>query len=538
MKKRWLSLALAGLIGVSAILAGCGNSKQAANNEGSSGRTDNRIHVAIGEDVPTFDVAKIEDNQSSFIAELLYEPLYSTGEDGKPIPGVAEKYSVNGDSTEYTFTLRDAKWSNGDPITAHDFKYAWLRGMDPATGSKAVYRYFPIKNAEKFFNGEVTADQVGVVAKDDKTLVVTLERSDSLFVDRITYPTFAPLNEKVTKGNDEWVKDPKKNVFNGPYVFSELNISKSYKFDINENYWNAKHTKNKGVDVQIIKDANTVYEMFKNKELDILGNPVQEYPAEKIEEARELKEYKRFPFLVLQWAKLNTKNKFLSNVHIRRAIAYAINRQEVIEGLLKNNGQVALMGFNPIAPENAYWKDGDVEAAKKELEIGLKELGLSSPSDIKLEYRFNTNKNIEKMIQVFQEQLTKGLGIEITLKNEEWKTYLQNLNQGNYDIGRSGWIADINDVSDFLSQYTTADNGDNQTFWENEEFKNLMYKAAAEPDSGRRAELYRQAEAILASEVPVVPIYTSTVGELVQSYVTGYAINPLGRVKWQNIEIK
>lgn len=540
MKKRWLAFALAAVVGVSTLLSGCGGFSDSKNNEQNSGSNSQKIlKVAVQEDLPTFDPAKIEDNQSSFVGELTYSTLYKIGDDGKPVPMVAEKYDVNENSTVYTFKLKDTKWSNGDPVTAGDFKYAWTRAIDPKTGSTQSERFFPIKNAEKFYKGEAKAEDLGIEVKDDKTLVVTLESPDSLFVDKITYPTFAPLDEKVVSKSEDWLKDPTKAIFNGPFTLTTMKLGSKIEMTKNESYFDSKEVKLDKIDVQIIKDQNSVYEMFKNGELDILGSPVHSIPTDKMEEAKTMGEFKQFPYMVIQWAKFNVENKFLSNVHLRRALSYAVDRQAIIKGVLKDMGQKPVMGFNPAnAGVKDYWKDHDVEAAKKELDIAIKELGLSGPQDIKLEYRFNTNEDTQKVIQAIQENWKKDLGINVELKNEEWKVYLNSIAKGNYEIGRLGWIADVADSSDFLNMYQKKDGGNNQTNWYNAEYDKLIEQAKSETDNAKRTELLDKAEKIIVDEMPVMPLYTAQNSYLISKKVKGFKSNLLGRVNFENLDLE
>lgn len=541
MKKRYLSLALAGILAFGSLLAGCGGFED--SKKGNSGSTTSAsekvLRVAIQEDLPTFDPAKIEDNQSSFVGELTYSTLYKTGKDGKPVAEVAEKYDVNEDGTVYTFTLKDTKWSNGDTVLASDYKYAWLRAIDPKTASTQSERFFPIKNAEKFYKGEAKAEDVGLKVVDDKTLEVTLESSDSLFVDKICYPTFAPLNEKAITNNEEWLKDPTKAIFNGPFKLNVMNLGSKLELVKNDTYFNKDKVKLDKIDVQIIKDQNSVYELFNSGQIDILGSPTQSIPADKIEEAKTKEEYQQYPYMLIQWAKFNVEDKLLQNVHLRRALSYAVDRGSIIKGILKDNGQVAVMGFNPDKAGKAdYWKDHDVEAAKKELDIAIKELGLNGPEDIKLEYRFNTNEDTQKIIQVIQETWKKDLGINVELKNEEWKVYLNSIATGNYQIGRLGWIADVADVSDFLNMYQKKDGGNNQTNWYNEEFDKLIEQAKSETDQTKRMELLDKAEAIMVDEMPVMPLYTSKNSFLVSKKVKNFNCNLLGRVNFAELDIE
>lgn len=539
MKKRWLSLALAAVVGMTTFLSGCGGFEDSKKNEGGAATSEKVLRVSVSEDIPTFDPAKIEDNQSSFVGELTYSTLYTTGEDGKPVPSAAEKYEVNSDSTEYTFTLKDAKWSNGDTVVAGDFKYAWTRALDPKTASTQSERLFPIKNAEKFYKGEAKAEDLGITVKDDKTLVVTLEQPDSLFVDKACYPVFSPLDEKALKNNEDWLKDPTKAIFNGPFLLKTMNLGSKLEFVKNDKYFAASEVKLNKIDVQIIKEQNSVYEMFNKGELDIIGSPVHSIPADKIEEARKKEEFKQYPYMVIQWAKFNVENELLKNVHLRKALSYAVDRKAIINGILKNNGQIPTMGFNPeAAGKNDLWKDHDVDAAKKELEIAIKELGLKGPEDIKLEYRFNTNEDTQKIIQAIQENWKKDLGINVELKNEEWKVYLNSIAKGDYAIGRMGWIADVADASDFLNMYQKKDGGNNQTNWYNEEFDKLIDQAKIENDTTKRQELLDKAEKIMADEMPVMPLYTSKNSYLVNKRVKNFNSNILGRIDFSHIDVE
>jgi len=544
MKKN-IFVAMSSILVLGAALAGCGGSNEAANSgNGTSNEApaENQgpkvLRMNLHSEPPTADPGIAEDTTSGAIIRATFDGLTRTTEDGKPHESMAEKIEVSDDLLTYTFTLRDAKWSNGDPVTAHDFEFAWKRVLDPKTASNYAYQLYYIKNAEKANKGEASLDEVGVKALDDKTLEVKLENPTPFFLELTAFYTYYPVNKKVVEANPKWATEAATHVGNGPFKMESWEHKSKLVLVKNENYWDKDAVKLDRIEFSMVEDFNTELSMFENGELDWSGAPLSELPLDAMPALKDSGKLNIQPIAGTYMYKFNTEKEPFNNVKIRKAFSYAINRQIIIDNVTQQNQQPALglvppsMSVNP----NPYFKDGDVEAAKKLLEEGMKELGINQLPPITLS--FNTSEGHKKIAEAIQDQWKKALGVEVKLENKEWAVYLEDLHQGNYQIGRSGWLGDFNDPINFLEMFKEKNGGNNDTLWENAQYKELLNKSALEVDPEKRKQVLAQAEQILMDEMPIAPIYYYTNSYVKNDNVKGVVLDGLGFIdfKWATIE--
>jgi oligopeptide transport system substrate-binding protein len=291
------------------------------------------------------------------------------------------------------------------------------------------------------------------------------------------------------------------------------------------------------VEFTMIEDENTELSMFENGELDWAGAPMSQLPTDAIPALADSGRMKTMPIAGTYWYKFNTEQAPFNNVKIRKAFAYAIDRQSLIDNLLQA-GQIPATGAVPpsmVLNEKGYFKDNDVETAKKLLEEGMKEEGLTSLPEITLSY--NTSEAHKKIAEAIQDQWKQNLGVDVTLENKEWQVFIEDLHQGNYQIGRMGWLGDFNDPINFLELYKDKKGGNNDTNWENPQFKELLNQSALEKDPQKRKEILAQAEQILMDEMPIMPIYFYTNSWVQSEKVTGVVVDGLGNIDLKNADI-
>lgn len=540
MKKN-VFVAMSSILVLGAALAGCGGGNQAAapaDNQGSNAEapasTDPKVlKVNLHSEPPTADPGIAEDSTSGTIIRATFEGLTRTGEDGKVHEAAAESYEVSEDGTKYTFKLRDAKWSNGDPVTAHDFEFAWKRVLDPQTAANYAYQLYYIKNGEAFNKGEAKMDDVGVKALDDKTLEVTLQNPTPFFTELTAFYSYYPVNKKVVEANEKWATDAATHVGNGPFKMTTWEHKNKLVVEKNDNYWDKDSVKLDKIEFSMVEDENTELSMFDNGELDWAGAPTSALPTDAIPALKDSGKMKTQPTAGTYWYKFNTEKPPFNNVKIRKAFAYSIDRQALIDNVLQA-GQLPATGAVPPSMalnKDGYFKDNDIETAKKLLEEGMKEEGLTSLPTVTLSY--NTSEGHKKIAEAIQDQWKKNLGVDVKLENKEWKVYIEDLHQGNYQIGRMGWLGDFNDPINFLELYKDKKGGNNDTNWENPQYKELLNQSSLEMDPTKRAAILADAEKILMDDMPIMPIYFYTQSWVQNDKVTGVIVDGLGNVDYK-----
>ncbi|WP_312506794.1 peptide ABC transporter substrate-binding protein [Lysinibacillus sp.] len=551
MNKNKKFLLLTVLAVFSLVLAACGfggdsseKSKDDGKDSGTSETTSGgELNLVVTSEPPSLHPGLATDTTSSAILTNVFENLTTLDENAKPVAAAASDWTISEDQKTYTFTIRDNKWSNGDPVTAKDFEYAWKWALNPDNLSEYASIFYPIKGAAAYNNGEGSADDVGVTAEDDKTLVVTLENPTPYFLELTAFKTYAPLNQKVVEGNDEWYTDAGDDyVTNGPFTLGEWRHNDAIVLKKNPEYWDADKVSLETINIGMVESETTAATMFKAGEIDYLGAPYQSVALDSIEGFKADGSLNIADQASVYVYKLNTKDKFTGNANIRKALTLAIDRQGLIDNITKGEQKPAL-GMVPIAvsgfeEDRGYFKDNDIEGAKAALEAGMKELGIKDPSEITVNISFNTSEAHAAIAQFIQEGWTKNLGIKVGLDNSEWQVYLEKLNQLDYQAGRLGWTGDYNDAYTFLEIYDTAENGNNDTGWENPEYKKLLDQSNLETDPAKRLELLKQAESVIMTDLPVAPIYYYTNLSVVHDNVKNMQADVLGNIPLKEVVVE
>ncbi|MFS0553340.1 peptide ABC transporter substrate-binding protein [Brevibacillus sp. 179-C9.3 HS] len=480
----------------------------------------------------TLDSGMSNDVISGAFIRSLYDGLVRLDKDGKPVNSVASDIQVSEDKKVYTFTLRDSKWSNGDTVTAQDFAFAWMRVLDPKTASGSAYKYYPIKNARAFYEGKAKAEDVGIKVVDAKTLQVTLENPTPYFLTLATF--YYPVHQKVVEANPDWAKKPESIVTNGPFKLVNWEHKNKIELAKNEHYWEKDVVKFNEIEFSMIEDTNTELELFNSGELDWAGGPISGLPADAIGPLRDEGKLQTMQRATNYYLLFQTEKPPFTNSKIRKAFAYAINRNDIAENI-GQAGQTPLMGFVPLSaslkPEG-YFKDNDVETAKQLLAEGMKEMGITQLPEIT--YLYNTSDLNKKIAEALQAQWKQALGVDVKLINKELKVMFDDQEQGKYMISRTGWTGDYNDSVNFLELMMEKYSSNNSTFWFSEKYVDLVKKAYAEPDEAKRNQYLIEAESILMEEMPVTGVYSSVNSWVQNEKVKGITVDPLGYIdfKW------
>ncbi|MCW6659375.1 peptide ABC transporter substrate-binding protein [Aerococcaceae bacterium NML191292] len=502
------------------------------------------LNLSIISEPPTADPGKATDSNSGALVRNVFEGLVRPDKDGKLSPAVAESWEVSEDGKVYTFKLRpEAKWSNGDPVKASDFEFSWKRVLNPDTAAEYATQLYLIEGAEAYNTGDGKPEDVGVKALDDTTLEVTLKTPTAYFLELTSFYTFYPVHQATVEANEDWANDAGDNyVTNGPFSLAVWNHDVDYQLVKNEHYWDADNVQLSEVNVQMIESEATANAQFQNGDLDYIGSPYQTPSLDAIDTYKEQGQLNIAPLAGVYWYKVNTTDEVMSNVNLRKALALAMDRQGLVENITKG-GQIPALGIVPPTMEGfkedrGYFKDGDFEEAKGYLGKALEELGLKEAKELTLKLSINTSEAHSAIAQYFQEGWAKNLGINVEIDNSEWQVYLEKISNLDYQLGRLGWIGDYNDASTFLGMYATADDGNNDTGWENPEYKALLEEAAVETDVTKRLELLVKAESVLMNELPVLPVYYYTSNFVHQDKVKNMKPDSLGSVDLKYVTVE
>lgn len=555
MKKTKWSLLLAVLFLVSTVLAACGGSgNESSGKSGESKKSAKQeLHLMNGDQIPTMDSSKATDTYAfQFLGESM-EGLYRLGKDGEVKPGIAEDHKVSDDGLTWTFKLRkDAKWSNGDPVTAHDFVYAWQRAVDPKTGSE----YGPymmdgvIKNATAVNEGKVPVDQLGVKAEDDYTLVVELENPTPYFKSLTTFGTFLPLNQKfVEEKGDKYATSSENLLFNGPFTLEKWNsTSNEWELVKNDNYWDKDAVKLEKITFVVVKDPQAGVDLYEKGDVDRAG-----LSSDLVDVYSSNDDYATVPQASVFYLKLNQvrngQKTPLANKNIRKAIMMAVDKEAGVNEIL-NNGSIAANGLIPkdfvqvpstgkdFRETNGDLAVFDKKEAQKYFEKGLKELGVDK---ISLEFLGDDGENAKVFNEYIANQLKTNLpGLDITIKSVPFEQRINADTNQDYDIQFAGWGPDYLDPYTFLNLWIT-DGGNNHMGYSNPEYDKLLkdVQTTYANDQDKRYELMLKAEKILLDDAAIAPIYQRSVAFLQNPKVHNIIYNKFGadyEWKWTYIE--
>ena len=451
----------------------------------------------------------------------MIECLYRDDENDVPQPAGAETVDISDDKLVYTFHLReDATWSNGDPVVATDYEFAWQQALNPEVASDYAYMLYFIHNAEPYFNGEVEWSEVGVKVIDDYTLEVTLDNPLPYATDLFAFPTLAPINQKFYEevGADKYATDAEYFCCNGMYELTEWSHNSQIVFQKREDYWNADAVGPDEIVYKIITDSQAGLNSYLSREIDYTdldsGEVVQQAEAAGFEVG--VKPARSSYYLIV-----NTEDEFMSNQNLRLALAYSIDKQALVDTVYQNDNQPmtsftppAIMGTNDSSFQEAlvaergemYPGNGDLEKAQEYLQAALEELGCTV-DELNLSIDCADDSLRRNCATFLQEQWRQNLGIEnITVNSMQTKQVSANRQSGDYCMSLGGWSPDYNDAINFLDLWVT-DGGNNDSFWSNEEYDNLIAQATAEADEEVRQQYLFDAEEILAAEMPIIPLY-------------------------------
>ena len=493
-------------------------------------------------DPETLDHHKTSTIYEANILRDLYEGLVIYDAVAKIVPGVAESWSTADDGTVYTFNLRsNAKWSNGDAVTAHDFVFSLQRIMTPDTGAKYANILYPIKNAEKINKGELESTVIGAKAINDLTLEITLEQPTPYFLELLTHQTGLPIHKaSLEQHGSDFVK-PGNMISNGAYKLVEFVPNGHVKVVKNEHFHAADTVKIDTVMYYPTEDRGAALRRFQAGEL----HSNNDAPTEQIKFMRENlgEQFRVAPYLGTYYYAVRTDKEPFSDIRVRQALSIAIDREFLAEEIW---GGVMVAGYSFVPPgignygESAYadYKDMSMFDREDKAKTLLKEVGFGTDNPLTVEIRYNTSEN-HKNTAVAIADMWKPLGVEVKLINTDLKTHYAHLREkGDFDIARAGWIGDYSDPQNFLFMVESDNSGFNYANYNNSEYDALMDKAAVTIDLKERAKILYDAEKIFMRDLPFIPMMYYGSLSLVSNKLNGWQDNlqNVHATRWMSIK--
>ena len=528
--KRTLAMLLTALLLVSVV--------PAATAEGPTG-----VKVALSTEPISMDPHIGNDSNTSTALMLAFDGLLNV-KDGKIAPGMAESYEISEDGTTYTFHLREARWSDGVPVTAQDFADTWARMLTRQDAMDLAYLIFPIKNAEAINQGEMDVSELGVNVIDERTLEVTLGAAYpfmiTLFASSPMYPIRSDLVEKYGNayGNDAGTF-----ASNGPFLMKEWAHNNKMIFEKNPDYWDADSITFDTIELMAITDPNTMKNMFDNGDTLWIDIPSPDMmPGYENTPGFSYFNAGGVTFIALSHKGTSEENaKITQNRNFVMALSSAIDREAFVKALYPQNAPSTGV-INPVISNqlggkwgdiydvtNKYHKiNADLEAAQAYIAKACEELGYASPADMPTLDYFTTSGDLQRTVaEYFQSIWAQTLGVKIEIRQLEFTQYWENLYNQPYDIVRTGWGPDYDDPFTYLDMWN-SNGGWNKTGWIDEEYNQLMIDANLEQDFAKRNEMFAYAEEILLTRAPIIPIQVSRGAYVINPKVKNLSVNTFG----------
>lgn len=504
----WLGLFVALLI-----LAGCGTT--------TLGPQDGVIRYVLEQEPTTLDPAKTSTLPEASVQQQIYEGLTRLGEDGEPIPAAAERWDVSSDGLVYTFHLRPhMEWSNGDPLGAEDFQYAWMRVLNPEEGADASYMLYPIKGAEAYNAGKDTASDVGIRVIDHNTLQVTLEQPAAYFPKLLAFHGYYPVHKASVEASPNWATRADTIIGNGPFVLTKWQHSAVMKFAKNDKYWNASVVKTKAMEWPISESQSTRLALVEGGEADMMVEP----PVPDQQRLQDKGLLRIGPMLGTYYYVFNVTAEPVKDKRVRQALSMVINRKAIVDHVV-HGGKIPAFAFVPpgmmdpatnqdFRTEGGPLVEENIPAAK----ALLQEAGYDEHHPLPtITILFNTNEMHKAIAEAVQEAWKQAFHCNVVLQNEETKVFLSNRNRGNFEVARASWIADYADPQNFLEVFSASDN-DGQ--YHNPAYNALLERIKTTQDVTKRWALMHEAEQMLFDDATMMPIYFTA-----QPYVTNGRIH-------------
>lgn len=522
--RKWTLLIL-GILAAISLISGCGGDKKADKKP-------EYLRYVIGEDPQSLDPRKALGVPEGTVLYQIYEGLLTYDKKGNLVPGVAESWEVSADGLTYTFKLRDnARWSNGEPVTAKDFVYSWKSTLSPELASKYAEQLYIIKGGKAYNHGQSNADAVAVMAKDDHTLTVTLERPAPYFLSMMAFYTYFPVNAKMVESNSKWAAEPSTMITNGPFKVKSWNHGAKIELEKNDKYWDSQKVKMAKADILIANQQATRASLLENGQADYVDGP----QSTDVERLKAKGNVTFNPQLSTYYYQFNFDKEALKNPKVREALFLALDREAIVQTVKKGNDKVAYAitppGFPDAEPNSDFRKIGgdlypkmNVERAKQLLaEAGYPD-GKGFPT---LSFVTNQNEEHKAIAEAVQEMWKKNLGVNMNIDFKEWKVFLEDRKSGQFDVARRSWVADYMDPWNYAEIFIGG-HMQNEGRYKNADYDAQLRIVQESQDPKVRMAALHQAEKIATGDFVVIPFYHYNQAYLSQPYVKDLYLGPLG----------
>lgn len=507
---------------------------------GKPGTKEPVLRYALEAEPATLDPARSVAIPESSVELQIFEGLTRFDANDRPIPGVAEKWDVSADGLKYVFYLRsNAKWSNGDPVIAQDFEFAWKRVLNPEFASENAYMLFPLKNGRAYNEKKIAEDQVGVKALDDRTLEVTLEKPTAYFLSLTAFHVFYPVHRKtVIDYPDKWAADVNTLIGNGPFKITNWVHSSKIEFVKNDQYWDAASVKLSKMSWPISDSQTTRLALVENNQADLMIEP----PVVEQDRLAQAGLLKISPYLGTNYYVFNTQKAPFDDVRVRKAFALAINREALVKNVVKGGKLPAYAWVAPGLANPATGGDFRAEGGNYVIEDMtlaknlLAEAGYPDGKGLPpISILYNTSETHKSIAEAIQEMWKQNLGVVVNITNQETKVFYATRSQGEFQISRASWIGDYADPMTFMDVFKDPAN---DAKYHNPAYDRLVEQAQSTLDQRVRMQAMHEAEKILFDDAVIMPLYYSTQAFVAKPYLKGYFWSVLGPVDFKTAYIE
>ena len=524
---------------ISALVSACGTGESNV----TQGNRDGILHYGNGAEPQGLDPHVVTGVPENHLIRALFEGLaVKNPVTLEPEPGVAQRWTFNEDRSVITFYLNpNAKWSNGEQVTADDFVWSWNRALHPETGNLYAYMLYPVKNAEAYAKGDVSEfSEVGVKALDETTLQVTLNAPTPYFIQLMDhYSTFAVHPEtllkfgKMTDRFTPWTRVGNI-VSNGAFVLEDWALNRHIKMIKNQEYWDKDNVSLNGVVFYPTENEVSEERMFRVEQL----HRTEGVPLDKVPVYREIPEspYMQDPYLGTYYYLVNIDRPPVDDVRVRQALSMSLDREQLARTVMQ---EVVIPAYSITPPGTLGYQppklfDFDPEKARQLLAEAGYPNGEGWPG---LDIIYNTNEAHRKIAVAVQQMWKKYLNVDITISNQEWKVYLNAVSQRDFQVARRGWIGDYVDPNNFLDLFIT-DGGNNNTGFANDYYDEMILQLAPRaPTEEERFAIFHEAETLLMQQMPIIPIYTYATRHLVHPSVEGMSANLMDSLNLKYVKL-
>ena len=492
------------------------------------------VRINIASDPTTLDPRKTRSLNERILTNMLFEGLTRSGKEGKSELALAKDVLISEGGTRYIFSLKEAFWTNGDKIRPRDFVYAWQKVLNPSFFSENAYQLFCIKNAQKIKKGELAPLDLGVKELDEYTLQIDLESPVPYLLELLSFSVFFPVHENMDVEGNGWDLKKTELISCGPFSLKKWKHNDFIEVIKNNTYWDSETVALSSIYMTMVSE-DTEMRMFENNELDWAGSPMSTLSFDVLKEVKEKGSLCSSPMMGTCFFRLNVEKAPFDNVHIRKAFALAVNRQEIVDHVIQGGQRIALRLVSDA--KDSYFNDADKIQANVLFKKGLEELGIKKEDLPRISFLYASNQRNHLIAQAVQQDWREAFGLDIILEAIETKVYYSRIAKQDYQIASGSWLADYNDPESFLEVFKYKQASTNNTHWENSSYVEIMDLARNLPVKEREIKLV-ECEALLMKEMPIIPIYHLDSLYVKNKNVKEVLVSPIGNLdfKWAYID--